>query len=75
MYLQRLLSRITSEASKLKNPVNRCISLGSWLKSMKKQIWHSIGSCEGNLDKLIERDDPGITQHVVAIHEILENQL
>ncbi len=34
--------------------MNRCIALGSWLKSVKNQIWHSIGSCEGNLDKLIE---------------------
>ena len=56
-----------------KDPVNRCIALGSWMKSVRNQIWHSIGNCDGNPDKLIEMI-LAIAQHAAGIHEFPENQ-
>ena len=51
----------------------RCIALSCWIKSVKNQIWYSIGSCGGNVELLIEMI-LAIPQHVAGIHSFPENK-
>jgi solute carrier family 8 (sodium/calcium exchanger) len=57
------------KAAKLK----KCIALGSWIKSVKNQVWYAIGNCGGNADYLTEMI-LAIAQHAAGIHEFPDNQ-
>jgi hypothetical protein len=68
-HFQKSVLKDIWKAAKLK----KCIALSCWIKSIKNQIWHSIGNCGGNPDMLIEMI-LSIPEHVAGNHSFPNNQ-
>ena len=68
-HFQKSVLKDIWKAAKLK----KCIALSCWIKSIKNQIWHSIGNCGGNAEMLIEMI-LSIPEHVAGNHSFPNNK-